>query len=410
MCEMQYKIFEKVMENTPRANRIHIGFYGKCNSGKSSLINAITGQQAAVVSDIAGTTTDPVNKSMELAGVGAVTLIDTAGFDDGSALGTLRMEQTRRAADRTDVAVVAYAGGDTEQELEWIARFREKGVPVVLTLSKSDTVEDVSEAVARLQRETGIKPVAVSSATGEGVDELLKAIAEAGRASSEEVSITGGLVAEGDVVMLVMPQDAQAPKGRLILPQVQTIRELLDKRCVVVSCVPETLERSLAALGAPPRLVITDSQAFAAVSRLTPPESMLTSFSVLFANYKGDVVSFVEGAAAIDRLTQGSRVLIAEACTHAPATEDIGRVKIPRLLRSRVGEDLRIDIAAGDDFPTDLSPYDLVIHCGGCMFNRRHVLSRIASAKAQGVPITNYGIAIAHLTGILGRVVYPGMQ
>lgn len=210
--------------------------------------------------------------------------------------------------------------------------------------------------------------------------------------------------------MLVMPQDAQAPKGRLILPQVQTIRELLDKGCTVISCVPEGMRRSLDALSAPPKLVITDSQAFATVSALTPPESLLTSFSVLFANYKGDIRAFMEGAAAIDRLTEQSRVLIAEACTHAPATEDIGRVKIPRLLRKRIGEGLAVDIVAGADFPKDLSRYDLVIHCGACMFNRRHVLSRLALASAQHIPMTNYGITIAHLTGILDRVVYPGME
>lgn len=399
---------KRAMENTPKSNRLHIGFYGKCNSGKSSLINALTGQRTSVVSEIAGTTTDPVNKSMELPGLGAVTLIDTAGFDDGGGLGSLRLEQTRKASDRTDIAVVVYANGDTDRETEWIEMFRERGVPVVLVLSKTDLRQDAASDAREVQNTFGIEPVAVSAATGEGIGALLKAIAEAGRAAAEEVSITGDLAHAGDVVMLVMPQDAQAPKGRLILPQVQTIRELLDKGCMVVSCVPEQMERSLASLAEPPRLVITDSQAFAHVSGLTPPQSMLTSFSVLFANYKGDAASFIEGAAAIDRLTESSRVLIAEACTHAPATEDIGRVKIPRLLRKKAGEGLSVEIVAGDDFPSDLSPYDLVIHCGGCMFNRRHVLSRIASAKAQRVPITNYGIAIAHLTGILGRVVYPG--
>ena len=393
------------MEQTPRANRIHIGIYGRCNSGKSSLINAITGQQTAVVSEVAGTTTDTVNKSMELPGVGAVTFIDTAGFDDTGELGAKRLEQTRKAADRTDVAVIVHAGGEPSAEREWIGLFGERNIPVVLVLNKADLLNDEAAAVSALRAETGINPIAVSALTGKGIGELIAAIAEA-----DEVSITGNLAGPGDVVMLVMPQDAQAPKGRLILPQVQTIRELLDKGCTVISCVPEGMRRSLDALSAPPKLVITDSQAFATVSALTPPESLLTSFSVLFANYKGDIRAFMEGAAAIDRLTEQSRVLIAEACTHAPATEDIGRVKIPRLLRKRIGEGLAVDIVAGADFPKDLSRYDLVIHCGACMFNRRHVLSRLALASAQHIPMTNYGITIAHLTGILDRVVYPGME
>lgn len=386
---------------------MHIGIYGKCNSGKSSLVNAMTGQYAAVVSDVAGTTTDPVNKGMEVPGLGASTLIDTAGFDDAGRLGASRMEQTRRAADRTDVAVIVYAGGDMETELEWIGMFGERNVPVVLVLNKCDAIDDVPAAVGELRAATGINPVAVSARTGQGIPELLAAIADAGRGVADEVTITGDLASEGDVVLLVMPQDSQAPKGRLILPQVQTIRELLDKGCTVVGCTPAGMERALTGLSAPPALVITDSQAFAEVSGKTPAESKLTSFSVLFANYKGDIDEFVAGAAAIDRLTEHSRVLVAEACTHAPATEDIGRVKIPAMLRKRVGSGLQVDIVSGPDFPEDLTPYDLVIHCGSCMFNRRHVLSRVGRAVAQHVPITNYGVAIAHLTGILGRVAYP---
>ncbi|HIW98292.1 MAG TPA: [FeFe] hydrogenase H-cluster maturation GTPase HydF [Candidatus Tidjanibacter gallistercoris] len=396
------------MEHTPKANRLHIGIYGKCNSGKSSLVNAITGQQAAVVSDLPGTTTDPVNKSMEVPGLGAVTFIDTAGFDDEGTLGPQRLEQTRKAAERTDVAVIVCTDGEPAVEREWIGMFGERNVPVVLVLGKTDTLADKGATAARLRDATGINPVTVSARTGEGIAELVAAIAEAGRGASDEISITGDLVGEGDTVLLVMPQDAQAPKGRLILPQVQTIRELLDKGCTVISCVPEGMRRSLDALSAPPKLVITDSQAFATVNALTPPESMLTSFSVLFANYKGNIRAFMEGAAAIDRLEERSRVLIAEACTHAPATEDIGRVKIPGLLRKRVGAGLTVDVVSGADFPADLSPYDLVIHCGACMFNRRHVLSRLARASSQHVPMTNYGIAIAHLTGILDRVVFPG--
>ena len=395
------------MESTPRANRVHIGIYGKCNSGKSSLINAITGQQTAVVSELPGTTTDPVNKSMEVPGLGAVTFIDTAGFDDDSELGERRLEQTRKAADRTDIALVVYGTGDSETEDAWVRMFGQRNVPVVAVLNKIDTIENREEFIERMRRRTGMEPVAVSARTGEGIDKLIRRLGELGRGAADEATITGDLVTEGDVVMLIMPQDAQAPKGRLILPQVQTIRELLDKRCIVVSCTPDTMEGALRALSAAPKLVITDSQAFGVVSRMTPAESLLTSFSVLFAHYKGDIDSFVAGSAASDPLPEQSRVLIAEACTHAPATEDIGRVKIPNLLRKRVGEGLRIDVVGGTDFPEDLTPYDLVIHCGACMFNRRHVLSRLARAEAQGVPMTNYGVTIARLTGILDRVVYP---
>lgn len=398
------------MENTPRANRIHIGIYGRCNSGKSSLINAITGQQTALVSEIAGTTTDPVNKSMEVPGLGAVTFIDTAGFDDAGALGAARLEQTRKAADRTDIAVVVLCGGDISEEKRWIELFSEKGIPVVVVLNKSDLLSDSAAIAAEIERETGVKPILTSAKRGEGIKQLIERIAQAGGNAADQVSITGDLVSEGDVVMLVMPQDAQAPRGRLILPQVQTTRELLDKGCVIVSCVPKQMPDSLAALSAPPKLIITDSQVFGMVSGMTPPESMLTSFSVLFAHYKGDVRSFAAGAAAIDHLTEKSHVLIAEACTHAPAGEDIGRVKIPNMLRKKVGAGLQIDMVSGSDFPDDLSPYDLIIHCGACMFNRTHVLSRLNRSAEQHIPMTNYGIAIAHLTGILNRVVYPGSE
>lgn len=397
------------MENTPRANRVHIGIFGRCNTGKSSLVNAITGQHVAVVSDVAGTTTDPVAKSMELPALGAVTFIDTAGFDDSGKLGAERMEQTRKAADKSDIAVVVFSpeNTDTAEEAKWIAAFRQKGLPVVAVLNKSDTAADIENMSRLIEDETGISPLPVSSVTGEGIYDLIEAIARAGADIANHTTITGNLVAEGDVVMLVMPQDAQAPSGRLILPQVQTIRELLDKNCMVVSCVPDGMEKALKSLAEQPKLIITDSQVFDAVSRMTPERSMLTSFSVLMAHYKGDIKAFVEGAAAIGRLTETSHVLIAEACTHAPATEDIGRVKIPRMLRNKIGEKLTVDVVSGSDFPKDLSGYDLIIHCGACMFNRRHVLSRIASAVEHNVPITNYGITIAYLTGILDRVVYP---
>lgn len=389
--------------------RVQIAIYGRTNSGKSSLINAITGQRTAIVSDVAGTTTDPVSKSMEVPGLGAVTFIDTAGFDDRSMLGGERLERTQRTADSTDVAIIVLTpNDDITEEAEWIAMFRERRTPVIAVINKVDTVTDITTFSVEVEDRTGLRPIPVSALTGAGIDALIRAISQTARESDAPVSILGDMVSAGDIVMLVMPQDSQAPNGRLILPQVQVIRELLDRKCVAVSCVPENMEAAIKALSAPPSLVITDSQVFGTASALTPPESRLTSFSVLMAHYKGDIAKFIEGAAAIDRLTPASRVLIAEACTHAPATEDIGRVKLPAMLRKRVGEGLKVDVVGGSDFPEDLTPYDLIIHCGACMFNRRHVLSRIGKAAAQGIPITNYGIVIAYLTSILGKVSYPG--
>ncbi len=310
------------MNQTPYANRLHIALFGRRNSGKSSLVNALTGQDTVIVSPTPGTTTDPVTKAMEIHPLGPCLLIDTPGFDDEGELGEMRVERTLKIIGKTDIALLLCETGDA-QEQEWLQRL-----------------------------------------------------------------------------------NLQAPKGRLILPQVQTIRELLDKKCLIMSCTTDKLKDTLCALANPPQLIITDSQVFHTVYEQKPAESRLTSFSVLFAGYKGDIHYYVESTFAIDRLTEQSRVLIAEACTHAPLTEDIGRVKIPHLLRKRTGEGLQIDIVSGNDFPEDLSPYNLIIHCGACMFNRKYVLSRIEQARAQQVPMTNYGVAIAHLNGILNKIVY----
>lgn len=395
------------IQDTPRASRLHIGLFGNRNAGKSSLINALTGQEISLVSSVAGTTTDPVYKSFELHGVGPVVFIDTAGLDDVGELGALRVEKTRQAVEKTDLAILVLTGAPKE-ELPWFQLFREKKLPVLVVLNQCDTLADVPSLQAAISHQLGDLPVlAVSAKTGEGISQLRQEIIRQAPDDFWDLSITGSLAQPGDLILLVMPQDLQAPKGRLILPQVQTIRELLDKKCSVMSCTVDCLDATLAALSRPPKLIITDSQAFPAVWTKKPSESLLTSFSILFAGYKGDIQAFLDGAKAIGNLTEHSTVLIAEACAHAPLSEDIGREKIPRLLRKAIGQGLSFDFVRGSDFPKDLSPYDLIIHCGACMFNRRHVLNRIAQAEAQGVPICNYGVVLAYLAGILDKVCHP---
>ena len=391
------------INNTPSANRLHIALFGRRNSGKSSLINALTGQDTALVSDIPGTTTDPVNKAMELHGIGPCVIIDTPGFDDEGTLGEMRIERTLKAIEKTDIALLFCEEKDLQVEKEWMKQLKAKNIPVILILNKADIRQDISSLI---EKELGQKPLLVSAKEKQGMEDIRLAILEKLPQDFEQVSITGDLVNENDLVLLVMPQDIQAPKGRLILPQVQTMRELLDKKCLVMSCTTDKLPQALKALAYPPKLIITDSQVFKTVYEQKPAESLLTSFSVLMAGYKGDIRQFIEGASAIDSLTESSRVLIAEACAHAPMTEDIGRVKIPRLLRKKIGEGLQIDMVSGNDFPKDLSMYDLIIHCGACMFNRKHVMNRLEQASTQQVPMTNYGITLAHLMGILDKIVY----
>ena len=394
------------LNNTPSANRLHIALFGRRNSGKSSLINALTGQDTALVSDIPGTTTDPVSKPMELHGIGPCVIIDTPGFDDEGTLGEMRIERTLKAIERTDIALLFCEEDDLCIESKWKQQLKAKNIPVIPIINKADIRKDITNISDSIEKEFGQKPIVVSAKNKEGMEEIRLAILEKLPQDFEQPSITGDLVSENDLVLLVMPQDIQAPKGRLILPQVQTMRELLDKKCLIMSCTTDKLTQTLQALTYPPKLIITDSQVFKTVYEQKPAESLLTSFSVLMAGYKGDIRQFIEGASAIDRLTESSCVLIAEACAHAPMTEDIGRVKIPRLLRKKIGDGLHIDMVSGSDFPKDLSGYDLIIHCGACMFNRKHVMNRLESASTQQVPMTNYGITLAHLMGILDKIVY----
>ena len=394
------------LNNTPSANRLHIALFGRRNSGKSSLINALTGQDTALVSDIPGTTTDPVSKAMELHGIGPCVIIDTPGFDDEGTLGEMRIERTLKAIERTDIALLLCEENDWIEESSWLEQLKAKNIPVILILNKADIRKDVSNIATHIEQALRQKPIIVSAKEKQGMEEIRLAILEKLPQDFEQPSITGDLVSENDLVLLVMPQDIQAPKGRLILPQVQTLRELLDKKCLIMSCTTDKLQQTLKALAYPPKLIITDSQVFKNVYEQKPIESKLTSFSVLMAGYKGDIRQFIEGASAIDRLTENSHVLIAEACAHAPQTEDIGRVKIPRLLRKKIGEGLQIDMVSGSDFPKDLAKYDLIIHCGACMFNRKHVMNRLENASNQKVPMTNYGITLAHLMVILDKIVY----
>ena len=424
------------MNRTPKANRLHIGIFGRRNAGKSSLINALTGQNLAIVSDTPGTTADPVYKSMELHPIGPVVFIDTAGFDDEGELGELRVAKTASVISRADLAIVVIDGtdpisneGDSSKngtdltfdcERTWIGRLREANVPTIIAVNKWDILNE-EERLKAINAATDFDDtvaIPVSAETGAGIDALRKAIQDALPEEYMQEKILGDMLEDGSLVLLVMPQDIQAPKGRLILPQVQTIRELLDRKCQVMSTTADGLADALAALSRAPDLIITDSQCFGDVYAQKPEASALTSFSILMAASKGDINVFVEGASAIDKALAGIktsaadkpanpfRVLIAEACTHVPLNEDIGTVKIPRLLHETFGDSVTITSVRGNDFPAadELTQYDLIIHCGACMFNRRHVMNRIAAAQKAGVPITNYGIFLAKMAGILDKV------
>lgn len=388
--------------STPKSERVHISLFGRTNAGKSSLLNRLVGQDVAIVSATPGTTTDPVQKSVEINGLGAALYIDTPGLDDSTTLGGERMMRTAKSLDSTDIAIVLFTDAESKSEYQIIDECRVREIPVIAVVAQIDRLDNAAAIAQEIERRTKLRPTLLSAATGEGIDELLTRVVAIGK--GEERLITEGFCKAGDKVLLVMPQDKAAPKGRLIQPQVQTIRELLDRGCIPICCTPDRMAEALASLSKAPELIITDSQVFEEVYKLKPEESVLTSFSILFARYKGDIKLFTEGVKALKNLSESSRILIAEACSHTPQNEDIGRVKLPRILRKRFGEGLHIDIVGGADYPEDLTQYDLVIHCGACMFNRRHVLSRIERAREQGVAITNYGVILAALTNILDRV------
>ena len=392
------------LTNTPSGNRLHIGIFGKRNSGKSSLLNAITGQEIALVSEVKGTTTDPVSKAMEIHPIGPCLLIDTAGFDDTGDLGSMRIKKTKAVLDKTDITVMVFTDMEMEPEAQWIAILKKRNIPMLAVVNQVDRIEQAQEIKRQIEQRFSLTPLLVSAKEKTGISQIKNEILRLMPPDFEAQSLTGSLVQPEDIVLLVMPQDKQAPKGRLILPQVQTIRDLLDNHCVVMCVTTEQLPTALQALAKPPKLIITDSQVFAQVYPLKPAETLLTSFSILLAAYKGDLSAFVKGADVLDSLTDNSHVLIAEACTHAPLQEDIGRVKIPNMLRKKYGDHLQVTVVSGSQFPKDLSEYQLIIHCGACMFNRKHVLTRVEQAEQQGVPITNYGVAIAKLTGILDKI------
>ena len=398
------------LQDTPRANRPHIGLFGNRNAGKSSLLNAITGQAKSLVSPVEGTTTDLVYQTFELERLGPVVFIDTAGLDDTGPLGTLRVEKTRQAVDTMDLAILVLTG-PMKEELSWFQWLQEKKVPILPVLNQCDRMENVPAVQAYLSQQLGGLPVfPVSAKTGEQIPQLRQAIAQALPDDFWELTITGSLAQPGDLVLLVMPQDLQAPKGRLILPQVQTMRELLDKRCSVMSCTADCLEATLEALRIPPKLIITDSQVFPSVWKAKPAESLLTSFSILFARYKGELETMIAGVAALNKIRTGDKILICEGCTHHRQCGDIGTVKLPNWIRQFTKAEPEFTFTSGTEFPDDLTQYKLIIHCGGCMLNAKEMKYRIKCACDQNVPVTNYGMTIAYIHGVLERSLKPFPQ
>ena len=389
------------LNETASGERLHIGFFGMRNAGKSSLVNAVTNQKMAVVSDVKGTTTDPVRKSMELLPLGAVVIIDTPGFDDEGELGALRVERAKEILARTDIAVlVTDATRETDAaERELIGIFRERKIPYIIAYNKSDLLYE--------RKHLDDNGVYVSAKTGEGIAELKERLGAVGRGAKSEKRLVADILSPGDTVVLVMPIDAAAPRGRLILPQQMTLRDILDAHCKAVVCQPEEVKDVLSELTAPPRLVVTDSQAFGRVAKDVPRNVMLTSFSILMARYKGELTALVEGARMLSRLGDGDKVLISEGCTHHRQCGDIGSVKLPAWIEGFSGAKPEYEFTSGGGFTSEPEKYKVIVHCGGCMLNEKEMKHRIAAAGAAGVPIVNYGIAIAHIHGILERSLEP---
>lgn len=396
------------MRSTPKGMRLHIGLFGRRNVGKSSLLNAITRQQVSIVSDIPGTTTDPVEKPMELLPLGPVLFIDTAGLDDVGILGEMRAEKTRLIFERTDLGIIVVQGdGWGEYEENILSELSQRSAPAIIVFNKIDMAPPSPEIVHRLKSRK-LTVVETIASQGHGINELYKALIQTVPEDFlNATTILGDLINQGDLVVLVVPIDLEAPRGRLILPQVQTIRDILDHNSYCLVVKENELGNALNRLKAQTALVVTDSQAFAKVVQVVPANISLTSFSILFARWKGDLKEFVRGAKSIDQLQSGDRILVLEACTHHPISDDIGRVKIPRWIRQYTGKDLEFIYRQGHDFPPDLSPFQLVIHCGACMLNRREVISRIMRCREARLPITNYGVAIAYSLGILERALSP---
>jgi len=395
------------LNETPRGSRLHIAIYGRRNTGKSSLINALTNQEVAIVSSVPGTTTDPVFKSMEILPVGPVVIIDTAGIDDVGELGALRIKKTVRVLNKADLIILVLNEGQVldKREFDLVRKAGEQGVPVVGVLNKVDLNPEADPA--EFEQSLGIKVLPVSAVTRQGIDSLKQAIIRSAPKDWSAPTIVGDLINPGDTVMLVVPIDLAAPKGRIILPQVQTIRDILDHDAIALVVKEREIKKALAGLTEKPKIVVTDSQAFLKVDADTPKDVMITSFSILFARYKGNLETLTAGALAVDRLRPGDKVLIAEACTHHRVADDIGTVKIPRWLRQQVGGELQFDWSSGIEMPEHLEQYQLIVHCGACMINRKEMLYRILQATSAGVPIVNYGVLIARMHGILRRALAP---
>ena len=398
---------------TPRGVRVHLALFGKRNAGKSSVINAITGQETAIVSEVKGTTTDPVFKSMEILPIGPCVIIDTAGIDDVGELGQLRKKKTLEVLDKTDVAllVVDIKAGISDEDRSIIDKFKDKKKPIIVALNKMDTIEnennDLERIAISLQEGLNIPVVVVSALKKQGIKELKNAIISALPEDEDTFKIVGDLINPGDIVVLVTPIDKAAPKGRLILPQQQTIRDILESDAIAIVTKEYELRETLSHLAKKPKLVITDSQVFLKVAADTPKDILMTSFSILFARQKGNLTEFIRGAKEIDQLKDGDKVLIAEGCTHHRQSDDIGSVKIPRWIRQRTGKQIEFEFSSGVTFTDDIKKYALIVHCGACMMNRTGMLSRVANAKALNVPIVNYGILIAYVQGLLTRALEP---